>query len=51
VDSELRSVEVVANNLPVQMSSFVGRQQEIDQGVALLAETRLRTLTGTGGCG
>ena len=47
----LRSLEVVPNNLPVQLSSFVGRHQEIDQGAALLAETRLLTLTGAGGCG
>ena len=45
----LRSLEVVPNNLPVQLSSFVGRHQEIDQGAALLAETRLLTLTGAGG--
>jgi non-specific serine/threonine protein kinase len=37
--------------LPLQPTSFVGRQQEIDQLLGLLADTRLLTLTGAGGCG
>ena len=40
-----------ANNLPVEVSSFIGRDGDISRGVALLAETRLLTLTGAGGCG
>ena len=39
------------NNLPVEVSSFIGRDGDISRGVALLAETRLLTLTGAGGCG
>ena len=39
------------NSLPVEVSSFIGRDADISRGVALLAETRLLTLTGTGGCG
>jgi predicted ATPase len=39
------------NNLPVEISSFIGRDGDISRGVALLAETRLLTLTGAGGCG
>ena len=39
------------NNLPVEVSSFIGREEDIARGVALLSETRLLTLTGAGGCG
>jgi predicted ATPase/DNA-binding CsgD family transcriptional regulator len=39
------------NSLPAEVSSFIGRDDEISRGVALLAESRLLTLTGAGGCG
>ena len=39
------------NNLPAQLTSFVGRQQEIAEIKQLLAGTRLLTLTGSGGAG
>jgi predicted ATPase len=39
------------DNLPVELSSFIGREREISEVEGLLAETRLLTLTGTGGCG
>jgi predicted ATPase/DNA-binding CsgD family transcriptional regulator len=39
------------NNLPVELSSFVGREQEIAEVKRLVGETRLVTLTGPGGCG
>ncbi|MGH3173213.1 MAG: ATP-binding protein, partial [Streptosporangiaceae bacterium] len=35
----------------MEVSSFIGRDGDISRGVALLAETRLLTLTGAGGCG
>jgi predicted ATPase/DNA-binding CsgD family transcriptional regulator len=38
-------------NLPLELSSFVGREREILEVERLLAKTRLLTLTGTGGCG
>jgi non-specific serine/threonine protein kinase len=38
-------------NLPVPLTSFVGRQNEIDQVINLLKEKRLITLTGSGGVG
>ena len=38
-------------NLPVETSSFVGRERELSEARELLAETRLLTLTGPGGCG
>ena len=39
------------NNLPVQLSSFVGRGKELAEVGRLLAGNRLLTLTGPGGCG
>jgi predicted ATPase len=38
-------------NLRVQLTSFVGRQVEIDYVLALLSATRMLTLTGPGGVG
>jgi predicted ATPase/class 3 adenylate cyclase len=40
-----------AHNLPVQLTSFVGREAELTQVRELLAENRLVTLTGAGGAG
>ena len=39
------------HNLPIELTSFVGRQSEVAQVRELLASARLLTLTGTGGCG
>jgi len=39
------------NNLPAQLSSFIGREAEIIEIKQLLAGTRLLTLTGVGGSG
>lgn len=39
------------NNLPAQLSSFVGRQKEMKEVKDLLTTNRLVTLTGAGGCG
>ena len=39
------------SNLPVRLTSFVGREQEIAAVRRALGETRLLTLTGAGGCG
>ncbi|HEX5699553.1 MAG TPA: hypothetical protein VFX77_02815, partial [Rubrobacter sp.] len=39
------------NNLPLQLSSFVGREKELAEVKRLLKESRLLTLTGSGGCG
>ncbi len=38
-------------NLPEQLSSFVGRERELAELREALAESRLVTLTGPGGCG
>src|SRR6516165_9245225 len=42
---------VVVHGLPVQLTSFVGRQAQIGQVRQLLADNRLVTLTGAGGVG
>jgi hypothetical protein len=47
----LRSVTREHRNLPVQLTSFVGRQKELLELEQLLATTRLLTLTGAGGTG
>ena len=46
----LRTLDTRANNLPVQLTSFVGRD-ELAAAQAALAETRLLSLTGPGGTG
>lgn len=47
----LRSLESVPNNLPIQLTSFVGRAREMAEVTRQLASARLLTLTGTGGTG
>jgi predicted ATPase/DNA-binding SARP family transcriptional activator len=37
--------------LPLQLTSFIGREQEVAEVSRLAEETRLLTLTGPGGCG
>jgi predicted ATPase/DNA-binding CsgD family transcriptional regulator len=39
------------DNLPVELSSFIGREEELEKVHALLDAHRLVTLTGTGGSG
>ena len=39
------------NNLPVQLSAFIGREREMAEVRALVESVRLVTLTGAGGCG
>jgi predicted ATPase/class 3 adenylate cyclase len=39
------------NNLPGQLSGFVGREREVPEVRSLLGTSRLVTLTGAGGCG
>ncbi|MCA1842441.1 MAG: LuxR family transcriptional regulator, partial [Actinobacteria bacterium] len=47
----LPSLDATPNNLPVQLTSFIGRTGELEQLKRLLAEHRLVTLTGAGGAG
>jgi predicted ATPase/class 3 adenylate cyclase len=47
----LRSLDARPNNLPTQLTSFVGRERELAEAGALLEQNRLVTLTGPGGTG
>jgi predicted ATPase/class 3 adenylate cyclase/DNA-binding CsgD family transcriptional regulator len=47
----LRSLAVLPTNLPAQVSSFVGRDNDLAAVRQALSGNRLVTLTGTGGCG
>lgn len=47
----LRSIDPHRHDLPVQLSSFVGRAREVDEVLQLVAENRLVTITGFGGIG
>jgi predicted ATPase/class 3 adenylate cyclase len=47
----LRSLDVLPNNLPLQLTSFIGREDEIQRVIDLLEGHRLVTLVGTGGVG
>ncbi len=47
----LRSLDAVPNNLPAQLTAFVGRDTEMTELRDLLARHRLITLSGAGGCG
>jgi hypothetical protein len=47
----LRSLGACQHNLPVELTSFVPRDAELAELTTLIAEARLVTLTGSGGCG
>ena len=47
----LRSLDARPNNLPIQLTSFVGRDRELAEAGDLLRGTRLLSLTGPGGTG
>ena len=47
----LRSLDAHPHNLPVQLTSFIGREEEIDEASVLLSTARLVTLAGAGGSG
>ena len=47
----LKSLNVLANNLPRQLTSFVGREREMAEVKRLLSAATLVTLTGSGGAG
>ncbi len=48
---QLKTLDARPNNLPVQLTSFVGRVEEIKKIKDLLNGTHLLTLAGTGGVG
>jgi predicted ATPase/class 3 adenylate cyclase len=47
----LRTLDTSPNNLPTQLTSFVGRTEELARLRELMLRTRLLTLTGAGGTG
>jgi len=47
----LKSLDSHPHNLPVQLTSFIGRDEEIDEVRGLLSSARLVTLAGAGGSG
>jgi len=51
VELPSRKSEKARNNLPRQLTSFIGREREIEEVKKLLSNTCLLTLTGSGGCG
>ncbi|MCX6059410.1 MAG: hypothetical protein NTW69_14815 [Chloroflexi bacterium] len=47
----IKSLDTQPNNLPAQLTSFIGREKEIAEIKAALSSSRLATLTGSGGTG
>jgi predicted ATPase/DNA-binding NarL/FixJ family response regulator len=47
----LRTLDTLPNNLPRELTTFIGRRAELRELRGLLAEARLLSLTGAGGCG
>ncbi len=47
----VRSMGRRPNSLPVQLTSFVGREHELAEVIELIGENRIVTLTGVGGVG
>jgi predicted ATPase/class 3 adenylate cyclase len=47
----LKSLNTLPHNLPIQLTSFIGRESEMEEVQRLLGATRLLTLTGAGGTG
>jgi predicted ATPase/class 3 adenylate cyclase len=47
----LRSLDALPGNLPLQVSSFIGREREFARVIAAFEEARVVTLTGVGGVG
>src|SRR6476661_5093568 len=45
------TVQGKVGNLPLELTSFVGRRHEVTEARRLLSESRLVTLTGIGGVG
>jgi len=47
----IKSLEALPNNLPIQLTSFIGRERELAEIKRLVSTYRLVTLTGPGGVG
>jgi hypothetical protein len=50
-DRPLRTLEQAPHNLPLQLTTFVGRERDIKAVTDLVLDSRLVTLTGIGGVG
>jgi predicted ATPase/class 3 adenylate cyclase len=48
---QLRTLERAPHNLPIQLSTFIGRETHIKEVADLVRQSRLVTLTGIGGVG
>ncbi len=48
---DLHSLDQLPNNLPIQLTSFIGRERELAEMKQLVVDSRLLTVTGTGGAG
>jgi predicted ATPase len=49
--SPVRSLDVPLGNVPARVTTFVGREREIEEVMSLLREARMVTLLGPGGTG
>lgn len=47
----LRSLDAQPNNLPTQLTSFIGRERQVAEAMDLLGRSRLLSLIGPGGTG
>ena len=47
----LKTLETLKHNLPQQLTSFIGREREMEEARKLLPQTRLLTFIGPGGTG
>lgn len=47
----LKSLNTLPNNLPLQITNFIGRERELQEANQLLSSTRLLTFIGPGGTG
>ena len=47
----LKTLDAIPNNLPVQLTHFIGRERPLAELTVLLERSRLVTLTGSGGAG
>jgi len=47
----LNSIPIATNNLPAQLTTFIGRENELSQAQSKLANAKLLTLIGPGGTG
>ena len=49
--TEFTKIEMASTNLPIQLTSFIGRERDLARVELLLSPSRLVTLTGAGGSG